>query len=190
MNNTKTKITLSVDDGCASDMRIAELAKKYGIETVFYIPVEWHSLAFDNGYEPLTYSQLERLARDHEIGAHTITHRHLTRISGHEAKYEIEESKRMLEDMLDIVIEKFCPPRGYTTLALTEFTLQHYESQRLTKGEGLVHIHPNSGANHNIPWVEYADSIDVEELWCHSWELDKFNLWEELEDYLGENTSR
>jgi hypothetical protein len=45
---------LSVDDGCASDVRLAALAKEYNIETVFYWPVEWHSLAYEKGYEPLS----------------------------------------------------------------------------------------------------------------------------------------
>lgn len=182
------KFRMSCDDGCASDVRVAELAKKYDIECVFYWPVEWHSLAYDNGYEPLVYSDAQKIADQFEVGSHTITHRHLTKIPYKEAIYEIGESKVTLEDLLGIEITKFCPPRGYTTPELTEFTLQHYESQRLTKGPGLVHVHHNSGANGNIPWREYANTIDVEELWFHSWELDKFNLWDELEGYLRENS--
>lgn len=182
------KFTLSVDDGCASDVRVAELATKYKIPTVFYWPVEWHSLAYDKGYEPLTYVQALDIAGDHEIGAHTITHRHLTKLPLDEAQREIFEGKKMLESMLFVPVTKFCPPRGYTNEELTDYTLKHCESQRLTKGEGLVHIHPNSGANNNIHWIEYAKSIDVKELWCHSWELDRYSLWEELEGYLREHT--
>lgn len=182
------KFTLSVDDACSSDVRVAELATKYKIKTVFYWPVEWHSLAYDNGYKPLTYVQALDIAGDHEIGAHTITHRHLTKLPIEEARNEICDSKMMLESMFGREIKKFCPPRGYTNEELTEYTLKHFESQRLTKGEGLVHIHPNSGANNNIHWIEYANSIDVKELWGHSHEFDKYNLWEELEGYLRENT--
>lgn len=179
---------LSVDDGCASDVRVAELATKYKIDTVFYWPVEWHSLAYDKGYEPLTYDQAIEISTNHEIGAHTITHRHLTKIPIEEAKREIFDSKMVLESIFGVYVKKFCPPRGYTNEELTEYTSQLFNSQRLTKGEGLVHIHPNSGANNNIHWIEYANSIDVKELWCHSWELDRYSLWEELEGYLREHT--
>ena len=181
---------LSVDDGCASDVRVADLAKKYEVETIFYLPVEWHSLAYDNGYEPLTYHEAYTLSKDFEIGSHTITHRHLTKLRDIDAMVEIAESRLMLNSLFHTKVTKFCPPRGYTNELLSEFTLQNYESQRLTRGEGLVHIHPNSGANGNKDWREYAKGIEVKELWCHSWELDKYNLWEQLEEYLSENLHR
>jgi peptidoglycan-N-acetylglucosamine deacetylase len=176
---------ISVDDGCASDVRMAELASRYGIETIFYWPVEWHSLAYSKGYEPLNYKDAREISNNHEIGSHSITHRHLTQIPEHEAKYEIETSKKILEDMLMVKINKFAPPRGYTNETLTKFTELFYEKQRLTKEEGLIHIHPDSGANNNMPWRDCI-TIDTKELFCHSWELDKYNLWEEVEDLLKE----
>lgn len=180
---------LSIDDGCASDVRVAALADKYGIECIFYWPVEWHSLAYDNGYKPLTLTQAYEIVKDFEIGSHTITHRHLTKLSEQDARNEIVDSKFMLEDIFGIDVTKFCPPRGYTNGELTKYTLQHYESQRLTKGEGLLHIHPDSGANGNIPWREYARRHTITEAWGHSWEFDKYNLWDELEAYLRECAS-
>ncbi len=179
------KIKLSVDDGCASDVRVAALAEKYDVETIFYWPVEWHSLAHENGYKPLSFKEACLIADKFEIGAHTITHRHLTKITYAEAMYEIDESQRMLEELFGIAVYKFCPPRGYTNEELTEFTFELYDSQRLTKGKGLVHIHPDSGANGNVSWLTKAEELgdQLEELWCHSWELDKYNLWDELEDF-------
>lgn len=178
---------LSVDDGCASDVRVAELAKKYDIETIFYWPVEWHSLAYEKGYQPLRFEDAYGIASEFEIGSHTITHRHLTKIPLLEAAYEIEASREMLKEMFDIEVNKFCPPRGYSNDILTEITLKLYKSQRLTKGEGLVHIHPNSGANGNIDWVIEAQALrdrnELKELWCHSWELDKYNQWDQLERF-------
>lgn len=181
-------ITLSCDDGCASDMRVAALCRKYDIDCVFYWPVEWRSLAYDHGYEPLTLTQAYDIAADFEIGSHTITHRHLTKLTEEEARNEIADSKFMLEDIFGQDINKFCPPRGYTNGELTRYTLNHYESQRLTKGEGLVHIHPNSGANGNVDWREYVKNNHITEAWCHSWELNKYNLWEQLEEFLSENS--
>lgn len=181
-----TKLRLSCDDGCAFDVRLADLASKYEIPCIFYWPVEWHSLAYDNGYEPLNLLQAYNIAKKHEIGSHTVTHRHLTNLSWEDAQIEISDSKYMLEQIFDTKVTKFCPPRGYTNNDLTAYTLRIYESQRLTKGKDLVHVHPNSGANGNIPWRE-AITEDTKELWMHSWELNRYNLWEELERYLVEN---
>lgn len=178
-------LRLSIDDGCASDVKVASLALKYGFDCTFYWPVEWRSLAYANSYTPLTYDQAITIAKQFEVGSHTITHRHLTKLPIDEACIEIAESQQILAEMFDRQITKFCPPRGYSTPELTKFTLDLYDSQRLTRGEGLVHVHPDSGANGNVPWQQYADSIDVEELWMHSYDLDRYSLWAELEDYLA-----
>lgn len=176
---------LSVDDGCASDLRVADLARKYEIDTIFYWPLEWRSLAYDKGYEPLTYHEACSISQDFEIGSHGITHRHLTGLPELQALAEIAESRPMLESLFNRKITKFCPSRGYTNVVLTEFTLQNYESQRLTRGSGLVHIHPDSGANGNRPWRDCITE-DTAEIWAHSWELDRYNLWDELEEFLSE----
>jgi len=189
------KISMSCDDGCASDVRVAALAEKHNVPCVFYWPVEWQSLAYDKGYEPLAYDQALDIANVHEVGAHTITHRHLTKIPFDEACREIKDCQEKIGALLGIWPYKFCPPRGYTNKDLTEFTMKFYESQRLTKGPGLVHVHPDSGANNNAPWRMAAfqqagpKQNQPIELWFHSWELDKYNLWDELEEYLHENIS-
>lgn len=174
---------ISCDDGCASDLRVAELAKKYSVEAVFYWPANWFELMYSRDLLPLTIEEALKIAGEFEIGSHTLTHRHLTKLPVEEAKREILESKHVLEHMFNKPIKKFCPPRGYTNEELTEYTLKHYESQRLTRGKELVHIHPNSGANNNRPWQECINE-DTEELWCHSWELDKYDQWDNLESYL------
>lgn len=181
-------LRLSCDDGCSSDVRVAELAKKYDVDCVFYWPVEHRSLAYDNGYEPLSTEDQFRIAGDFEIGSHTLTHRHLTKLDDQEAIREIRDSRLLLQNTFSQAIDKFCPPRGYTNKLLTDITLKIYKSQRLTKGSGLVHVHPNSGANDNHPWRLRTHEIIAEELWMHSWELDKYNLWDELEEFLSENS--
>lgn len=180
------KFTLSCDDGCASDVRVAELAKEYGYGCVFYWPVEWQSLAYDNGYEPLNFKDALDITSDFEVGSHTMTHRHLTKIPTQEAIEEIVSSKYMLERLfIGSAIKKFCPPRGYINEMLSAIVDLHYDSQRLTKGDGLVHVHPNSGGNNNKPWRDCIDE-NTKELWFHSHELDRFNLWEEFEQVLKE----
>ena len=54
----------------------------------------------------------EWLAAGHEIGSHTLTHPHLTKISLKEAREEISASKKKLEDIFGITIRHFCYPYG------------------------------------------------------------------------------
>lgn len=181
-------LTISCDDGAKSDLKLAELARKYCFPLVFYWPVEWTGMAFFKGYEPLDYDEAYDLAQEFELGSHTITHRHLTNILTSEACYEISQSKLMLEQLFDTEISKFAPPRGYTNDELTKFTLENYDSQRLTKQNNLVHIHPESGVNDKRNWIECINQ-NTTELFCHSFELDKYNMWAELEHYLENSYS-
>lgn len=178
-----TSIKISVDDGCVSDLRLAELCERYKIPLIIYLPIEWHSLALDKGFQPLAFNQAYQLAFKHQLGAHGITHRYLTQIPVDEAKYEIEYSGLMLQNLMSVPISHFAPPRGYLTPELKNYAQELYTSVRMTKADNLVHIHPNSGANGNKSWLD-AITDKTKELWCHSWELDKFNLWPELEAFL------
>lgn len=189
-------LRMSVDDACQSDMRIAELASKYEVDTVFYWPLEWQNIAFQKGYKPLHFTQALDIAKTHTVGSHTITHRHLTRLDTEEEKTEeIIASKLALERIFNKEVVHFAPPRGYINQDLDRLARLFYKEVRLTKGtddEGykLVHIHPDSGANSNQPWVNcLEDNIDVH-LWCHSFELDRFGLWDELEAVLKNYVAR
>lgn len=185
------KIKFSVDDGCASDLHLAILLEKYGQKMTIYLPVEWQRLAYENGYLSLTYFGVGNLLhRGHELGAHGITHQHLTKIDNDtRLTLEIAGGKLILEAMFGQPIKDFCPPRGYTNEQIDKIIYEYYDGRRLTKGNGLVHIHPDSGANDNEPWQARIDE-NTTELWCHSWELDKYDLWGELEEWLRENSDR
>lgn len=174
---------ISCDDAAASDVRIAELCDKYHIELIFYWPAKWKEYAREKGFKPLLVKDAQELAWKHEIGSHTITHPILTKIPLNQATYEIHMSKILLQSRFGKHIEKFAPPRGYLNPELTAVVNSHYREIRLTKGEHLVHIHPNSGANGNRGWRE-SITDKTTELWCHSWELDRFYLWEELEEFM------
>lgn len=191
MTSTSLKIKFSVDDGCASDVRLANILEKYGLKMTVYLPVEWQRLAYENGYLPLTFFEVEDLIKaGHTLGSHTISHRHLTKLDGWEARLEINGSKHILEEMFLVYINDFCPPRGYTNKEIDKIIYEYYKNSRVTRAPELVHIHPNSGANDNRDWREVAKEkmkLPEVELWCHSWELDKYELWGQLEEWLSEN---
>jgi len=181
-------IRISADDGCHSDLKLADMCERYNVPLIFYWPVEWHALAFEKAYLPLSFYDADELVEEFKLGSHTITHRHLTKLSQSDAEYEIYASKVMLEGMFNTKINNFAPPRGYTNKDLTSYTMEVYGNQRLTKGEHLVHVHPDSGVNGNVHWLE-AINPQTKELWLHTWELDKYpEEWNNLEKYLEKNT--
>ena len=105
----KIIVTTSWDDGHKLDIRLANLLKKYGIKATFYISPEDHEYKKE---DLLTNEEIKNLAKDFEIGAHTITHPHLSKISLMQADYEIRESKKYLEKVTGRNITSFCYPYG------------------------------------------------------------------------------
>lgn len=99
--------TSSWDDGSLSDIKLAELLMKHNHRSTFYIPL--------NNIEKrnvISSSQINHLSNNFEIGAHTLNHVYLNRISLNEAKKEIEQSKTELELITEKPVHGFCFPGG------------------------------------------------------------------------------
>lgn len=102
-------VTTSWDDGHVLDLRLAELLKKYDLRGTFYIAPKNREF---KSAELLRDPQIRKLGEDFEIGAHTMTHPRLGKISAKEADWEIGESKIYLENLLQKPVESFCYPGG------------------------------------------------------------------------------
>ena len=99
-------VTTSWDDGSILDLKLGELLTKYSLKGTFYIP------NYSNRVTALQKDEIRELAAVHEIGAHSITHPHLTMIPQAEAKTEIQGSKLYLEAVLGKKIRMFGYPFG------------------------------------------------------------------------------
>jgi Predicted xylanase/chitin deacetylase len=67
-----------------------------------------------NAIKPImSWEELSFLVKEGvEIGSHTLTHPFLTKIPPAEARREIEDSKKLLEDKLGVEVKSFCYPYG------------------------------------------------------------------------------
>lgn len=103
----KILFTTSWDDGHPLDIRVADLMAKYGIAGTFYVPLENRE-----GLPVLEPKDISELDSAFEIGSHTMTHCYLTRVEHEQARQEIEQGKRALEDILGKQVRGFCYPGG------------------------------------------------------------------------------
>src|SRR5208283_1908206 len=99
-------VTTSWDDGSVLDLRLARLLDKYGLHGTFYVPTKYR-------YDSLTDRDLKDIAQHHEIGAHGVNHKDLTRLPWAEMVEEISHSKLALESALRREITVFCYPFGH-----------------------------------------------------------------------------
>ena len=218
-------ITTSWDDGHRLDLRLATLLEKYDLLGTFYI-------ARDYLPERLTESEITQLAQRHEIGGHTITHPRLLDITLDDARYEITESKRWLENLIKQPVTAFCYPRGQHNDAVRKIVSEAgYEVARTAEQYTFsatypplempttVHVYPfpfrpvNSIRAYFEPiqralpyirplriplfalrsWTSLAVALleraaetgRVWHLWGHSWEIERYQMWDALEQVLA-----
>ena len=106
---TRLLVTTSWDDGHELDTRMAALLADHGCRGTFYVSPR--SREIPPG-QRISDPALRDLSAAFEVGCHTLTHPHLTRISPAEAAREIEDGKRALEDVLGHAVTSFCYPYG------------------------------------------------------------------------------
>ena len=98
-------MTTSWDDGHPLDMKLADLLARYGLKGTFYIPRRAENLT-------MAVPQIQQLSQSFEIGAHTLRHTFLDRVTELTAEREITESKGWIEDITGKPCAMFCPPGG------------------------------------------------------------------------------
>jgi len=97
-------VTTSWDDGTITDLKLAELLEKYRLKGTLYV-----SKFIDN---PLPKKDIIAIDKKFEVGAHSLNHLDLTKVSSAQARREIEGSKIYLEDLLGHSVPMFCYPDG------------------------------------------------------------------------------
>jgi peptidoglycan/xylan/chitin deacetylase (PgdA/CDA1 family) len=120
-DNQARRLALTFDDGCLNVLThaLAPLAD-HGFHAIQFLVAD--RLGQTNDWEQregeapeLLMSAAEVrdwLAAGHQIGSHTLTHPHLTRLAPARAREEIAASRRKLEDTFGVAVEHFCYPYG------------------------------------------------------------------------------
>lgn len=209
MANKKIEILCSFDDGDQLDMRLADMLLEHKIPSVFYIPA---NCDLTEGQIEILSGQgdcpsCKKMKTLFDLGAHTMTHpKDLKRLSYPELIKEIGDSKKWLEKIIKRPVTKFCYPSGrynsQVKLAVREagfleartvndLSIEFPEDKFAIRP--TVHVYPSHERYGDKSWKELAEDKFDEvlknggrfELWGHSWEIEKFNMWEFLEDTLG-----
>ena len=228
------KITTSWDDGDILDKRLSDLLSHYGVKGTFYI---------SKSYRPqrLSDQNIQEISKEHEIGAHTLTHPDLRALSLEKKMGEIRGSKSWLEELLGSEVKMFCYPKGFydnsviaaikdagfigarttglgfinsptypfrmnTTIQVYPFPFRKLGERRYylrklfepyaQRAFNLKHLGVPTRAMYS--WLSTAKAVfdiakqsgEVFHLWGHSWEIEKYGMWNELEkflQYIGNN---
>lgn len=182
----------SWDDSCRQNMRLAKLLKKYNVDATFFIEANQ------------TKHAKKLLKMGFDIGSHTFIHPSDLKLLSSEAKRtEIVKSKKHMENLLGIEVLDFCYPRGRYDDECVELVKEAgYESARTTevlktsyedkyKKPTTIHFYPRKEYD-GWPVLaiakDYLNKAKKEDsyfhLWGHGWEIEKYDLWSDLEEFL------
>lgn len=101
---------LTFDDGNKSDIKLAlPILKKNNLKAIFFIVPKFIG---KKGF--MNWDEI-KILRDSgmEIGSHSLTHPNFTKIDYHQKLIEIKESKKIIENKLNIKVNSFAFPFGF-----------------------------------------------------------------------------
>lgn len=184
-------LTMSFDDGKLADIRLAELFKKYGIKATF------HYNSVNIGKESyVTADDVRKIGEYHEVSCHGQTHAFLDKIPASFAVKEILEDKQALEDITGELVRGLSYPYGtYTNEVLTLLPMLGIEYSRTINNTNSCYLpdnflewNPTCHQSHDIDkmWnklMKFNKHIRLLYIWGHSYEFDRDNTWERMENF-------
>lgn len=115
-------VLITFDDGYMNNYELAyPILREFGMKGCVFLVYEtmdkhngWHDPASEPWLKMLTWAQIREMQDSGviEFGSHTMRHRNLDAIPLEDAKWELEESKRRLEDKLGREMVGFAYPYG------------------------------------------------------------------------------
>lgn len=116
-------VAITFDDGFSDQLKALEILRKLNLKSTFYIIIGSRNSGWCLGVEKkanncgdayMNWDEIKSIASSGlvEIGSHTVDHTSLSSQSEKVQRYEIFESKRILEEKLGIKINSFAYPYG------------------------------------------------------------------------------
>ena len=191
----KTKaLTLSYDDGAASDRKMVSILDKYGIKCTFNL-----CSGFLKDRDGIKAREISELYKNHEIASHTASHFYPEDITSDQLAKDILDDRLALETITGKIVDGLAYPFGLhkperEPKAAKMCGIKYARTVNSTCGfelpEDLLKWNPT--CHHDSPrlfelWAEYLNVPDWRTvlfyLWGHSFEFENNSNWEHLEDF-------
>jgi peptidoglycan/xylan/chitin deacetylase (PgdA/CDA1 family) len=113
-------VAITFDDCYQDNLGAARTLAEHGLPACFFVPTAYvgtdHTFSWDQGLKPLanlTWDEVREMASlGHEIGSHTVTHPNMAVVSEEQARIELVDSRKLLQDRLARPVRWFAYPFG------------------------------------------------------------------------------
>lgn len=141
-----TAVVLTFDDAFENFFRHAlPVLRDLALAATLYVPVHFLEgrgpapLAGAEALPPASWGQLRETAREGlvSVGSHSLSHDNLPALAEDRARRELTESRRILEDRLEVTVDHFAYPRALTCAAVTRLAAETYRTAAVAGGKRL-----------------------------------------------------
>ncbi|PPS43856.1 polysaccharide deacetylase family protein [Chroococcidiopsis sp. TS-821] len=183
----KKPILLTFDDGYSSHYHyVYPLLKKYGYPATFSIYTS--NIGKNTGRPHVTWEQLRQMAADPliAIAAHSVTHpADLTVLPEEQLRFEISESKRILETQLGIPIDYFTYPTGKYDSRVARLVAQTGYKAALTMDDSEDRF---AGQSESLLAIARLGQSRLKHAIAATWGGSQLPVWGEKFDFTSEIT--
>lgn len=160
---------ITIDDGYKDVLNIRKIIAKYKIKPILFLLADRNNLnrkEMDNNKKLLSDSEIKLLANDGWfIGSHGSTHSDFYKLSARDQVYEIIESKKNIEKIINKKINFFAYPKGrftdevIKTVKKAKYTLAFSMDDGFISGKTNPYIIPRIGVNRSHSISEFKQMI-------------------------------
>jgi peptidoglycan/xylan/chitin deacetylase (PgdA/CDA1 family) len=207
----KTKaLVLSYDDGAIEDLKLVSILNKYKLRGTFNITVNHLNKTFEYiGNEGVVHQRrfvdnhnLMDIYKNHEVGSHSVTHKHLNELSAGDQLLELRSSMDTLSKYLHQPIMSIAYPYGsynaQTVLTASQLGYTNARTisntQNFTPPEDWLQWHPtchDSEAEKHLdsffseptPFIKKARKLIYAKLKIKHQDLKLFTIWGHSHEY-------
>lgn len=187
-------LTMSYDDGKEFDRKLISIFNKYGIKGTFHI----NSGLIESDKNRIQIDEIKELYTGHEVAAHTVTHPTIARCPKEQIIQQILDDRKALESVVGYPVRGLSYPNGSYNKDIKEL-LPHLgieysrvvgSSKSFALPEDLYQW--QATCHHNTELLNLAQSfvelfkkqyLYMMYVWGHSYEFDRDNNWELIEEF-------
>ncbi|WFB36007.1 polysaccharide deacetylase family protein [Kiritimatiellota bacterium B12222] len=198
------KVVQCWDDGIHADIRLIEILRKHQATATFNLNASKHTAhrSFGRIYQDteiwlLGLDELNDVYEGFTIANHSLTHPHLENIPVADARYEISENRKQLQDIFQQPIDGFAYPFGTYNDAVKDLLKEEGHVYGRTVKNALPILPPSEGpmafhptCKFNTPdfkkiFAQAKAAGDAFYFWGHSYEMVTEEMWQAFEDNIA-----